>query len=96
MHQWLSEGFVVEKRGRRGFVAAWHCERLPIVSGPIIAALVFLAVTIAVVAPLQGGTIPSTELLKGSRSNVSPVSTRSCRSRTSASAHRDVRSSSRS
>ena len=50
--------------------------------------MVFLAVTIAVIAPLQGGTIPSTVLLNSTLSKADPAFTQGSRSRMSASARR--------
>ncbi len=63
---------MVQLDAEGGRIAEWHRERLIIVSALVVAVLVFLAVTIIVIAPLQGGTIPSTDLLKGALGNVSP------------------------
>lgn len=55
-----------------GRIRAWRRDRLIIISALIVAVVAFFAVTIAVIAPLQGGTIPSTVLLNSTLTNVSP------------------------
>jgi cytochrome d ubiquinol oxidase subunit I len=63
---------MVERKTEESRIAAWHRERLLIISALIVAVVIFLAITVAVIAPSQGGTIPSTDLLKGTQTNVSP------------------------
>ncbi|MEN6518485.1 MAG: cytochrome ubiquinol oxidase subunit I [Methanospirillum sp.] len=56
-----------------GGIAAWRRDRVVIISALIVAVVVFLAVVIVVIAPLQGGTIPSTDLFQGTLGNISPA-----------------------
>lgn len=59
--------------GTNGRIAAWHRDRLLVISALIVATVVFLAATVFVIAPLQGGAIPSTELLNSTLSKADPA-----------------------
>jgi cytochrome bd-type quinol oxidase subunit 1 len=58
--------------GQEGRIVAWRRDRLLIISALVVAVVAVLAATVFVIAPLQGGTIPSTVLLNSTLSNVSP------------------------